>query len=164
MLHVNDETLRYVMTRNRQAHDMHHVLCLMPVSHLGETVVKIFEAAHFGLPVSYLSSLAGPLRLSAAERAQLFGGAGGGLAGWAWREGRRVKPLIGVYWEERWEQNFDEMRAELGFEEPLPSRVDYEGRSKASGMMRGRWPSKVLEEQRRASAASSEQQHTPAAQ
>lgn len=141
------------MSRNRQSHDMHHVLCRMPVSHLGETVVKIFEASHFGLPVSFLSSLAGPLRLSAGERAQLLGGPGGGLAGWAWREGKRVKPLIAVRWEGRWEQDFDEMRAELGFLEEPTSYVGYEGRR---GRVDSRWPSKVLEAERAAAAAATQ--------
>ncbi|PWN40132.1 ubiquinone biosynthesis protein coq4, mitochondrial, partial [Ceraceosorus guamensis] len=120
VLHVDDPTLRYIMARNRQSHDMHHLLCLMPVSHLGETVVKMFEASHFGLPVSYLSALAGPLRLSAEERAKLLGFGLAGLAAWAWRQGQITSPLINVYWEKRWEQDFGELRRELGFDEDPP--------------------------------------------
>lgn len=151
--YIEDAELAYVMQRYRECHDFYHVMCLMPVSHLGETVVKIFEAAHMGLPVAFLSSLAGPVRLSNEERATLFGiGAGSGtsgLAGWAWRMGKRTKPLIGIRWEEMWERDFDELRREAGFNEDPPVKVNYQGRKskKASPssetLNKGRWPSKM---------------------
>lgn len=133
------------MQRYRECHDFYHVMCSMPVSHLGETVVKIFEASHMGLPVAFLSSIAGPLRLSNEERLALFGQEG--LAAWAWRMGKKSKPLIGVPWEEHWESNFDELRTSLGFDEPPPIDVHYSGRTKApaSTKSKGRWPSKVIE-------------------
>lgn len=132
------------MQRYRECHDFFHLMCSMPVSHLGETVVKIFEASHMGLPVAYLSSLAGPLRLSSEERAALFGN--GQLADWAWRMGKKSKPLIAVRWEECWEKDFDDMRAHLGWDEPPPVKVDYAGRAKAASRDRskGRWPSKMI--------------------
>lgn len=119
----------------------------MPVSHLGETVVKIFEASHMGLPVAFLSSIAGPFRLSNDERRALSGR--DGLANWAWKMGRKSKPLIAVRWEECWEKDFEEMRKELGWEGNPPVKVEYAGRSKAksaSDKSRGRWPSKMMEQ------------------
>lgn len=150
--YIEDPELAYVMQRYRECHDFYHVMCLMPVSHLGETVVKVFEAAHMGLPVAFLSSIAGPVRLSNEERAALFGigGAGGiqgGLAGWAWRMGKKTKLLIGIRWEEMWERDFDELRREVGFDEDPPVKVTYEGRkrraSQTETLNKGRWPSKM---------------------
>jgi ubiquinone biosynthesis protein COQ4 len=118
----------------------------MPVSHLGETVVKIFEASHMGLPVAFLSSLAGPFRLSNEERIALFGQ--GQLAKWAWRMGQKSKPLIAVRWEECWERDFKEMQRNLGWDEPPPVNVDYAGRVRVTNIpdkSRGRWPSKMME-------------------
>ncbi|PWN37299.1 coenzyme Q biosynthesis Coq4 [Meira miltonrushii] len=115
---IQDSELAYVMQRYRECHDFYHLMCSMPVNHLGETVVKIFEAAHMGLPVAFLSSIAGPLRLSNEERSSLMGT--DGLAAWAWKMGKKSKPLIGVRWEEHWETDMDQLRASLGFDEPPP--------------------------------------------
>jgi ubiquinone biosynthesis protein COQ4 len=117
----------------------------MPVSHLGETVVKIFEASHMGLPVAFLSSIAGPFRLNNEERMALF--SQGKLARWAWRMGKKSKPLIAVQWEQCWEKDFTEMRETLGWDEPPPVQVEYAGRARAKtpDRSRGRWPSKMLE-------------------
>jgi len=118
----------------------------MPVSHLGETVVKIFEASHMGLPVAFLSSIAGPFRLSNEERMALFGQ--GQLANWAWRMGKKSKPLIAVRWEECWDKDFGEMRRTLGWDEEPPVKVEYAGRIKSNNTQdksRGRWPSKMME-------------------
>lgn len=132
------------MQRYRECHDFFHLMCSMPVSHLGETVVKIFEASHMGLPVAFLSSIAGPFRLSNEERAALFGQ--GQLANWAWRMGKKSKPLIAVRWEDAWERKFEEMRRDLGFDELPPVNVEYAGRSKSKSRdkSRGRWPSKII--------------------
>lgn len=145
---IDDQEMAYVMQRYRECHDFYHLMCGMPVSHLGETVVKIFEAAHMGLPVAFLSSLAGPLRLSNEERIALFGNGESSLARWAWRMGRRSRPLIGVSWEKHWETDFAQLRASLGFDEDPPIKVGYSGRAKSATSAtktRGRWPSKVFE-------------------
>lgn len=116
----------------------------MPVSHLGETVVKMFEASHMGLPVAFLSSLAGPIRLNHDERSALFSGQEG-LANWAWRMGKKSRPLIAVWWEKHWETDFDAFRREIGFDEEPPIKVGYTGRTKTNSKTRGKWPSKVYE-------------------
>ena len=142
--YIEDPELAYVMQRYRECHDFFHVMCLMPVSHFGETVVKIFEASHMGLPVAFLSSIAGPFRLSNEERVSLFGQ--GQLASWAWRMGKKSKPLIAVRWEDCWEKDFGEMRKSLGWDEDPPVKVEYAGRSKVAQQdkSRGRWPSKII--------------------
>lgn len=129
--YITDPELAYVMQRYRECHDFFHLVCSMPVSSLGETVVKIFEAAHFGLPVAYLSSLAGPLRLSWEERKMLVQE----LGPWAVRMGKATKrraemrgrgSLLGVYWEKRWGEEWDHFRREeLGMSEDPPIKVEY---------------------------------------
>lgn len=62
------------------------------------------------LPVAALSSAFGPFRLTNARRAVWLQD----WAPWALRVGRDGKQLHGVYWEKRWEQSLDDLRAELG--------------------------------------------------
>jgi ubiquinone biosynthesis protein COQ4 len=144
--YIEDPELAYVMQRYRECHDFFHLMCSMPVSHLGETVVKIFEASHMGLPVAFLSSVAGPARLNNVERSALFGV--DNLSNWAWRMGKKSKPLSAVRWEECWEKDFAGLRLTLGWDEDPPIKVDYAGRVKvnqAHFKNNGRWPSKVIE-------------------
>lgn len=142
---IQDSELAYVMQRYRECHDFYHLMCSMPVNHLGETVVKIFEAAHMGLPVAFLSSIAGPLRLSNEERSSLMGT--NGLAAWAWKMGKQSKPLIGVRWESHWETDMNQLRSQLGFDEPPPIQVDFhKGKmTPRNSLAKGRWPSKMME-------------------
>ncbi|KAE8233214.1 hypothetical protein CF326_g1743 [Tilletia indica] len=143
--YVDDPELRYVMQRYREAHDLYHLLCLMPTNLLGETVVKYFEYAHFGLPVALLSSIGGPIRLitspNEGTRKQVLDPLFSKLIPWAVRNGTQVKPLIGIRWEDRWEQDFGDLRRELGFDDP-PVRVEYERRKKSG--KRKAWSSQVV--------------------
>ncbi len=134
--YIDDPELRYVMQRYRESHDFYHLLCRMPVSQMGETVVKYFEAAHFGLPVAFLSSLAGPTRLTPSELALLPR-----MVAWAVPLGRRARPLISVYWEEKWERSFDEVRRELGMTDP-PAFLEYQPRQARRKMA---WPTRLVE-------------------
>ena len=57
---VDDAELAYVMTRYREAHDLMHVLIgALPISALGELVVKVFEARQTRLPMCALASIGG---------------------------------------------------------------------------------------------------------
>lgn len=125
------------MQRYRESHDFYHLLCRMPVSQMGETVVKYFEAAHFGLPVAYLSSIAGPTRLTTQELALLPR-----MISWALDLGRKAKPLIGVYWEEKWELPFDQVRAELGMTDP-PAFLNYQPRTQKK--RKTAWSTRLVE-------------------
>lgn len=107
------------MQRYRECHDFYHVLCGMPVSQLGETVTKWFEAAHMHLPMAALASIAGPTRLRGSDL-YVFPQ----LARWAVQMGRQCKPLIAVRWENRWEQPFDQVRRELNITAP-PIQLEY---------------------------------------
>lgn len=158
------------MQRYRECHDFYHLLLSMPVSTLGETVVKIFEASHFGLPVAYLSSIAGPLRLSSEERTALMEE----LGPWAWKLGRRSREvalkggsLLSVYWERRWEADMRSMREELliggdvarsdvGIDPPV--RVEYEVKRGQGAKKKKAWTTKTVERARERAAAQSQSQ------
>ena len=119
--YINDPELAYIMQRYRECHDFYHVLLGFPVSVSAELVVKWFELANMGLPVAFLSSVFGPLRLQSDRRRRLMRT----YLSWALRAGSSTKSLIGVRWEERWDQSMTDLRGELGFAEPPISWDDY---------------------------------------
>jgi ubiquinone biosynthesis protein COQ4 len=79
-----------------------------------ELALKFFEFANMGLPVAAISAIFGPLRLDQAKRSRLFRE----YVPWALRVGGTAEPLINVFWEERWGQNVQKLKAELGLEDP----------------------------------------------
>ncbi|EJU04852.1 ubiquinone biosynthesis protein COQ4 mitochondrial [Dacryopinax primogenitus] len=112
--YINDPELAYVMQRYRECHDFYHTLFGFPVSVQYELALKVFEALHFGLPMAYMSALLGPLRVKSELKAMLLRD----YVPWAMRVAAECKPLITVYWEERWEQDLGELKAELGAWDP----------------------------------------------
>ena len=116
--YIQDPELAYVMQRYRESHDFYHALCGMPVSVEYELALKYFEFANNGLPMAALGAVFGPLRLNGEKRARLFNE----YVPWALRCGGSAKPLITVYWEERWQQNLEDLKAELGVWDPPPPK------------------------------------------
>jgi len=114
--YIDDPELAYVMQRYRECHDFYHCITDMPVSVEYELALKFFEFAHFGLPMAGISAAFGHLRLDWNKRNALFRD----YVPWALRCGASAKPLIAVYWEERWEQNVEEMKREFGIWDPPP--------------------------------------------
>ena len=112
--YIDDPELAYIMQRYRECHDFYHVLLGFPVSVSAELVVKWFELANMGLPVAFLSSFFGPLRLKSDRRRRLVST----YMPWALRAGSTAKPLISVYWERRWSMPIEELREELGVYAP----------------------------------------------
>ncbi|GAA6064220.1 hypothetical protein JCM10212_003829 [Sporobolomyces blumeae] len=112
--YISDPELAYLMQRYRESHDFYHVLLGFGVSLPAELVVKWFELANFNLPVAFLSSVFGPLRMDRGARARLWDTYGG----WALRAGGKAECLISVYWEKEWETDIDELRARYGVERP----------------------------------------------
>lgn len=102
------------MQRYRESHDFYHVLLGFGVSIPSELVVKWFELSNFNLPVAFLSSVFGPLRMESSERRRLMSTYGT----WALKCGGNAKCLIGVEWEKEWEKDIDELRRELGVTNP----------------------------------------------
>ncbi|KAM7356662.1 UDP-sugar transporter UST74c-like [Cochliomyia hominivorax] len=104
-----DPELAYIMTRYRECHDLVHAILDMPTNMLGEVTVKWFEALNNGLPMCYGGAIFGAIRLRPKQR-KLYKTE---YLPWAIKNGKHAKPLMPVYWEERWEQDIDEIRKEL---------------------------------------------------
>jgi ubiquinone biosynthesis protein COQ4 len=98
------------MTRYRQTHDLYHTLLSLPPTLAYELSLKVLELSNMSLPVAGLSSAFGPFRLSSARRSMWRED----WMPWALRQGSQSRPLVGVYWEKRWEQGLGDLRQELG--------------------------------------------------
>lgn len=110
VVHIDSPVLAYTMTRYRQTHDLYHTLFSLPPTLSYELTLKVLELANMSLPVAGLSSTFGPLRLSSERRAMWRED----WMPWALRQGARTKPLVNVYWEQRFEQGLGDLRRELG--------------------------------------------------
>ena len=99
-----------MLQRYRECHDFYHCIVNLPVNVDSELAVKFFELANLGLPMAGFAAAFGHLRLSSARRARLFRE----YVPWAIKCGGSAQSLITVYWEERWEQNIEELKRELG--------------------------------------------------
>lgn len=118
MRYIDDPELAYVMQRYRECHDFYHCITSMPVSVTYELALKFFEFANLGLPMTGISAAFGHLRLSHPQRHKLFTE----YVPWALRCGSSAQSLITVYWEERWEQDVEGMKRELGIWDPPPAK------------------------------------------
>ena len=112
--YISDPELAYVMQRYRECHDFYHCICSLPVSIPSELALKFFEFANLRLPVTAIAALLGPLRLTSSQRSRLVKE----YVPWALQCGGSARCLIDVNWEERWEQNVDELKRELGIWDP----------------------------------------------
>jgi len=111
---VDDLELAYVMQRYRETHDLLHTILGMPTNLLGEITVKWVEAIQTGLPMCIGGAIFGPVRLKPKNRAAYLKT----HLPWAIRVGINSKFLMNVYYEQRWDQNIDELRSELNIETP----------------------------------------------
>lgn len=112
---MNDPTLAYVMTRYRECHDLIHTILGMPTNMLGEVTVKWVEAINTGLPMCYGGAIFGAIRLRPKQRKQYMQS----YLPWALECSRKTKPLLPIFWEERWKQDIHGLRIELGIPEFL---------------------------------------------
>ncbi|KAF5370449.1 hypothetical protein D9615_009720 [Tricholomella constricta] len=116
--YIDDPELAYVMQRYRECHDFYHCICNLPVNVESELALKFFEFVNLGLPVAAISAAFGPLRLNSQKRHRLFSE----YVPWAFRCGGSARSLITVYWEERWDQNIEDVKRELGIWDPPEAR------------------------------------------
>ncbi|KAF9812468.1 hypothetical protein IEO21_06186 [Rhodonia placenta] len=116
--YVDDPELAYVLQRYRECHDFYHCICSLPVNVESELALKFFEFANLGLPMAGFAAAFGHLRLTSEKRTRLFRE----FVPWAVKCGGSARSLITVYWEERWDQNVDEMKKELGLWDPPEAR------------------------------------------
>jgi len=101
------------MQRYRECHDLYHCITSMPVRVEYEIVVKAFEFANLGLPMTGLAAIGAPFGLSATRRDRVKQ-----AIPWALRCGGSARSLITVYWERRWNQDVEELKRELGIWDP----------------------------------------------
>ncbi|RFU77552.1 coenzyme q biosynthesis coq4 [Trichoderma arundinaceum] len=111
--YIDDEECAYVMQRYRECHDFYHALTGLPTVREGEVALKAFEFANTLLPMTGLSMLA-VATLKPAERRRFFGV----YMPWAVKNGVRSKDIINVFWEEELERDVEDLRRQLGIEQP----------------------------------------------
>jgi len=116
--YIDDPELAYVMQRYRECHDFYHCIVNLPVSVDSEIAVKYFEFANLGLPLAAISALFGPLRLNSTQLQRLFSE----YVPWALRCGGSARSLITIYWEQRWDQNIEDMKKEFGLWDAPPAK------------------------------------------
>jgi len=109
---VDDEELAYVMDRWRQVHDFWHTLTGLNVSVESEIALKWFEAVQGGFPVSWLSSLVGPLALESRARLVDY------YIPWALRAGKSATFMLNVMYEELLDLPLDQVRKQVNLEMP----------------------------------------------
>jgi ubiquinone biosynthesis protein Coq4 len=106
---VDDVQLAYIMQRYRETHDLVHSLLDMKTNMLGEVTIKWVEALQTDLPMCWSGAIFGAIRLAPKQRHNYVNH----YLPWALRCGHKSKLLINVYFERRWEQDVDDLRAEL---------------------------------------------------
>ncbi|KAH6607298.1 coenzyme q biosynthesis coq4 [Trichoderma cornu-damae] len=111
--YIDDEECAYVMQRYRECHDFYHALTGLPTVREGEVALKAFEFANTGIPMTGLSLMA-VATLKPAERRRFWGV----YLPWAVRNGARSSAIINVFWEEELERDVEDLRRELGIEQP----------------------------------------------
>lgn len=105
---VDDPQLAYVMTRYRETHDLTHAVLEMPTNMVGEVLVKWVEGIQTRLPMCIGGAIFGPLRFRTKQRNKYIE-----VLPWAISVGTNAKFLPGVYYEQRWDQNIEDFRAEI---------------------------------------------------
>ncbi|XP_074655071.1 ubiquinone biosynthesis protein COQ4 homolog, mitochondrial-like [Tubulanus polymorphus] len=111
---IDDVELAYVMQRYRECHDLYHTILGMPTNMIGEVAVKWVEALQTGLPLCVLGGMFGSLRLGPKHRARYLEK----YLPWALRVGMDGRFLMNVYFEKHWQDNLDDLRAELNILKP----------------------------------------------
>ncbi|XP_008217464.1 ubiquinone biosynthesis protein COQ4 homolog, mitochondrial isoform X2 [Nasonia vitripennis] len=106
---VDDLELAYVMQRYREVHDIFHAMLLMPTTMLGEVTVKWVEALQLRLPMCVAGAIFGAARLKSKQRKLYLNY----HLPWAVQTGKNAKFLLGVYFEERWEQPLEDFHKEM---------------------------------------------------
>ena len=97
------------MARYRQILDCLHIVLGLDTSVKSELVLKSFEFIQTGLPVSLLSSIFGPMRLSSQDRESFIAS-----LPWAIQNGRKCEFIMNIYYEDYFEKSLEELRKDMG--------------------------------------------------
>ena len=106
------------MRRFRQTHDVWHALLGLGITGHEEVIIHWFSYGQLQLPVSALVMVFGTMKHLVLE--QRWGALRHSMLE-AYRAGRDAAPLLGVYWEDQWEQPLDQVRARYAIH-PLERR------------------------------------------
>ncbi|XP_076678741.1 ubiquinone biosynthesis protein COQ4 homolog, mitochondrial-like isoform X2 [Andrena cerasifolii] len=106
---VQDTELAYVMQRYRETHDIYHAVLLMPTTMLGEVSVKWIEALQLRFPMCLSGAIFGAYRLRPRQRKLYLEH----HLPWAIKTGIGAQFLLGIYFEERWEQTLADFHREI---------------------------------------------------
>lgn len=109
--HVDDPDMAYLMRRFRQTHDVWHALLGIGISGHEEVLIHWFSWGQLRLPVSALIMVFGTFKHLVLERRW---NALRHSALEAYRAGRDAAPLLGVVWEDLWEEPLDDVRDRFG--------------------------------------------------
>ena len=113
---VDGEDAAWVVQRYREVHDVWHTVTACDVSVVGELAQKVFEWRQTGLPGLLAAGLGGGLRVGRVERGTWAEG-----VSWGWRAGGNSEFLLGVHWEELWEEDLNDLRQRLHIEVAPPA-------------------------------------------
>lgn len=116
--HVDDPDLAYLMRRFRQTHDVWHALLGVGITGHEEVIVHWFSYGQLRLPVSALIMVFGTMKHLVLEKR--WGALRHSMVD-AYRIGRDAAPLIGVVWEDLWQEPLERVRAIYGVK-PLDRR------------------------------------------
>ena len=116
--HIDDPDMAYLMRRFRQTHDVWHALLGLGITGHEEVIIHWFSFGQLRLPVSALIMVFGTMKHLVLERR--WGALRHSMLE-AYRAGRDAAPLLGVYWEDYWEEPLDTVRAAYGVA-PLEQR------------------------------------------
>lgn len=106
--HIDDPDMAYLMRRFRQTHDVWHALLGIGVTGHEEVLVHWFTYGQLRLPVSALIMVFGTMKHLVLERR--WGALRHSMLE-AYRAGRGAAPLLGVYWEDYWQEPLASVRA-----------------------------------------------------
>ena len=119
--HVDDPDMAYLMRRFRQTHDVWHALLGIGITGHEEVLIHWFSWGQLRLPVSAMIMVFGSMKHLVLERRWQ---ALRHSALEAYRGGRDAAPLLGVYWEDLWEEPLESVRAIYGIRPLDRSRFD----------------------------------------
>src|SRR5205085_4671232 len=106
--HVDDPDMAYLMRRFRQTHDVWHALLGIGITGHEEVLIHWFSFGQLRLPVSAMIMVLGSLKhLVLEKRWQALRHS----ALEAYHAGRDATQLLGVYWEDLWDEPLAEVRA-----------------------------------------------------
>lgn len=107
--YIPDFELAYICQRYKETHDFYHVLLNYDRSVLDEIAVKYFEALHLRLPSASFAALFAPFSISLHNNLILFSKYLPNIV----VNAENCKFLMSINFENRLNQNIDELRKEL---------------------------------------------------